>query len=88
MRWKKLFVIGGAIASCPVALIVAAIIADKFYMRFMFNYEISDFSPGDAFGEIFVAILFTVPLLIVILLAWVRLYRRISNQPNAITPTH
>jgi hypothetical protein len=78
MKRRKLLVIGAAIASCPLALIVGAFLAYQIYMRFMFH-DVSDPGPGDAFGAIFLAMLFGVSLLILTLLGWERLYRRISN---------
>jgi hypothetical protein len=79
MGRKKLWVIGGAVASCPMILIASFLIANKFYMRFIFKGEISDFAPGDSFGVILYTFLFTFLLLIPVLLGWWLLYRRISD---------
>ncbi|RZU41569.1 hypothetical protein [Edaphobacter modestus] len=79
MGRKKLLVIGGAVASCPVILIASFLVANKFYTRFIFKGEMSDFAPGDSFGVILYAFLFTFLLLIPVLLGWWWLYRRISD---------
>lgn len=79
MGRKKLWVIGGAVASCPMILIASFLIANKFYMRFIFKGEMSNFSPGDSFGVILYTFLFTFLLLIPVLLGWWLLYRRISD---------
>jgi hypothetical protein len=75
MGRKRLLVIGGAGASCPVVLIAAFLIADKFYMRFIFKGKMSDFTPGDSFG----IILYTLLVLVPVLLGWWLVYRRISD---------
>lgn len=59
MGRKKLWVIGGAVASCPMILIASFLIANKFYLRFIFKGEMSNFSPGDSFGVILYTFLFT-----------------------------
>jgi hypothetical protein len=79
MGRKKLLVIGGAVASCPVVLIAAFLIADKFYRRFLFEGEMSDFAPGDSFRIILYTFLFTLLLLVPVLLGWWLVYRRVSD---------
>ena len=79
MSPKKILVISGALISAPLVLALAGILADKFYMQFMFRYDVSDFAPGDAFGEILLAILFALLLFVIAGWGWTRLYQRISN---------
>jgi hypothetical protein len=62
MNWKKALVILGVIATYPVVLVAGFMIADPFYMRFIFQGERSDFAPGDTFGVLFYAVLFSVVL--------------------------
>jgi hypothetical protein len=76
---KKILVICGAVISAPLVLVLSGILADEFYMRFMFRYDVSDFAPGDAFGEILLAILFAPLLFVMAGWGWTRLYQRISN---------
>jgi hypothetical protein len=79
MNWKKALVIAGVIGTYPAALVVGFMIADPFYMRFIFNGERTDFAPGDTFGVVFYALLFSVPLFALAAFGWWRVYRRLSN---------
>jgi len=81
MRWKKVTIVVAAIASCPVALILGGFLADWFYMRFIFHYPARDFAPGDAFGELILAMLFSTSIIAVALLVWRSLYKKIANSP-------
>jgi len=60
-------------------LIASFLIANKFYMRFIFKGEIRDFASGDSFGVILYTFLFTFLLLIPVLLGWWWLYRHMSD---------
>jgi hypothetical protein len=79
MRWKRISIVIAAIATCPAALVAGGFLADWFYMRFMFHDPISDFGPGDAIGELILAIIFGTTLIAVTLLGWRSVYKRISN---------
>jgi hypothetical protein len=79
MQWKKISVICGALASLPFVLALAGILADWFYMRFMFRYDVSEPGPGDALGEILLAMFFAMLLVALAALGWTRIYQRISS---------
>ena len=79
MIWKKIAVICGAIVSVPLAFVVGGVCTHPFYMRFVFNGELSDFAPGDAIGELLYLILFSTSFLLAELAGWVIVYRRVSN---------
>jgi hypothetical protein len=50
MLWEKALVIAGVIVSYPPAFVAGFMIADPFYMRFIFEGDRRDFAPGDTFG--------------------------------------
>jgi hypothetical protein len=60
-------------------LVAGFMIADPFYMRFIFERERKDFLPGDSFGGLIYAVLFSTALFVVAAFGWWRVYRRISN---------
>jgi hypothetical protein len=78
--WKKVIVIVGAMISCVAAIPLAALIANWFYMRFIFEGDISDFAPGDTFGVLFWTLMFMPPFLLIIFLASREVLHRLRPQ--------
>jgi hypothetical protein len=79
MIWKKLLVICGALIGCLLALILGGFCGVEFFDKFLSHPEINSVGPGDGMGIVLLAIVFTIPLLVLNLLYWRRLYSRISN---------
>jgi hypothetical protein len=77
---KRLMAVLGAVATSLVVLAFNVWAADKFYMRFMFKGEsVSEFAPGDTFGEILVFGVFTLLGIFTTIIFWSRVYRRVSR---------
>jgi len=82
MIWKKTAVWLGGIATLPVAFLLGWLVADPFYMRFVFEGDRKDFAPGDTFGILFWALVFGAIIIILATIGWVRLYRRVSKRAS------
>lgn len=78
IRWKRIALWLGILATIPASLLLGFYIADVVYMRFIFKGDREDFTPGDSFGILFYAVLFTVLILIPAMLGWWRLYRKMG----------
>ncbi len=80
MNQKKIAVIIGAILTSPGVIVAGALGAVPFYERFIFKGEMSDFAPGDAFGELLYTVVFALPFLILFFWGWRHLYRKVSKR--------
>ena len=76
---RKALVVGGIILTFPLSLFVGYLIADPFYMRFIFEGERKDFAPGDSFGVLFYALLFAIIILVAAVPIWIGVCRRVWN---------
>jgi hypothetical protein len=70
----------GILTTVPVALVLGFLIADPFYMHFIFEGDRRDFTPGDSLGVLFWACIFTAVIMIPAMIAWLRLYSRVSSR--------
>ena len=59
MKWKKVAVALGAVASVPAAMIAGYMIADFVYMHFVFKGDVTDLTPGSAFAVFFLTCVFS-----------------------------
>ena len=80
IKLKKAAVWIGAVATIPVALVLGFVVADPFYMRFIFDGDRKDFSPGDSFGVLVWALIFSAVIIIPAMFGWWKLYRRLSQM--------
>jgi hypothetical protein len=67
----------GIVVTIPTALVAGFLIADPFYMRFIFEGDRKDFAPGDAIGTFLYACVFAVLILIPAMFGWWRIYRKV-----------
>jgi len=74
---RKVAIWVGVIVTIPAALVIGYSIAEPFYMRFLFEGRISDFSPGDSFGVLICTWIFAVLIMIPAMFGWRRIYNNV-----------
>jgi hypothetical protein len=82
--WRKLAVWIGVLATIPAALVVGFFLADRFYVRFLFEGEMKDFAPGDAIGVLLYGTMFAVVILIPAFFGWWRIYRSLCQTSTQL----
>ena len=76
---RKALVVAGIVLTIPLALISGFLVADPFYMRFIFEGDRKDFAPGDSLGVLFYALLFAILILVAAAPIWIRICRNVWN---------
>jgi hypothetical protein len=70
----------GIVMTIPAVIIAGFLIADPFYIKFIFEGDLKDFAPGDAIGVFLCSCVFAIVISIPAMFGWWRLYRRISRR--------
>ena len=76
MHIKKTAILVAAVATIPAAIVSGYLIADSFYMRFVFVGQRSEFAPGDTIGVLVWTMAFTTVLVLVASFGWLHFFRK------------
>ena len=79
MNVKKTAMLMAAVATIPAAIVAGYLVADPFYMRFVFVGPRSEFSPGDAIGVLVWTMVFSAVLLLGASFGWLHFFRKVSK---------
>ncbi len=79
MDVKKIAMLFAAVATIPTAILAGYLVADPFYMRFVFVGPRSEFSPGDAIGVLVWTMAFSAVLLLGVSFGWLHFFRKVSK---------
>jgi hypothetical protein len=82
--WRKFAVWVGILATIPTAFVAGFFLADRFYVRFLFEGDIKDFAPGDALGVFLYGSIFTVVILVLTCFGWWRVYRKVRQSATRL----